>query len=75
MYFLELNKSISRGEFSQDMDYLLWILKLNQPVYFNNLGYAGNGDEVPGGFESIESIPYALTPFISSEVKNHRIDL
>ena len=59
VFYLELNVGIWALLSPQDqVKYiaLLWILKLEQPVYFNFLGYAGNGDKVPFGFADIAAI-------------------
>jgi hypothetical protein len=63
-HFLELNKDVDPVSFST----LLWILKLEQPVYFSALGYAGNGKIVPVGFTILAKKPSLLPIFIPEKV-------
>lgn len=67
-FFLELNKNISNVQIKKEYAKLLWILKLNQPVYYDITGYAGNGETVPAGFETIAAIDCNRPRFIPSAV-------
>lgn len=62
--FLEINKELDPNAFKD----LLWILKLDQPVYFNFLGYVGNGKKVPFGFETLAAIKCNRPIFVPWEV-------
>ena len=62
--FLEINKELDPNAFAD----LLWILKLDQPVYFNFLGYVGNGKKVPPGFETLAAIKCNRPIFVPWEV-------
>ncbi len=73
-YFLELNQSISDPEARADISALLWISALEQPVYFNSIGYAGNGETVPAGFNALASTTCILDPLAPSSIKDLSID-
>lgn len=68
--FLELNQSISDPQARADISALLWIAMLEQPVYFNAIGYAGNGSTVPASFDALASIDCLLAPFAPSSVRD-----
>ena len=78
IFYLELNKNIlpllSNEEKIKYMA-LLWILKLRQPVYFNFLGYAGNGEIPPLGFKEIAAIKCNRPLLIPLEVKELEIEI
>jgi len=76
IFYLELNKNILPLLTLQDqIKYmeLLWILKLRQPVYFTWLGYAGNGDKIPAGFEAIAATTCNRPRFIPLSIKEMKI--
>ena len=78
VYYLELNKGIIvllSPEEKIKYIALLWILKLTQPVYFNEGGYAGNGETVPSGFETIAAITCNRSQLIPLTVKELSIDI
>ena len=67
--FFEINKNIDNQMIRKDFLHILWILKLSQPVYFYQSGYAGNGTQIPAGFESLAKIPCALPTLVPCDVK------
>jgi hypothetical protein len=80
VFYLEMHKDIIplilRDEAAQKQYMaLLWILKLRQPVYFNALGYAGNGRIPPAGFATLSLLRCNRPRFIPAEIKNLRIML
>jgi len=58
--FLKLNESISNIALRAQINSLLWIAELTQPVYFNASGYFGNGNNVPSGFNYLAEIKNVL---------------
>ena len=54
--FLILNKTVINPKIRLKYKTLLWILKLEQPVYFNSNGYAGNGSAPTIGFEELSKV-------------------
>ena len=78
IFYLELNKNILPFLSLEDkIKYmaLLWIIKLTQPVYFNEGGYVGNGETVPSGFEEIAQTHCICPLFIPVNVKELTIDI
>lgn len=78
IFYLELNKNIILLLSPEDkIKYiaLLWILKLTQPVYFDEDGYAGNGETVPSGFETIAATTCNRSQLIPLTVKELSIDI
>lgn len=78
IFYLELNKNIIPFLSAEDrIKYiaLLWILKLTQPVYFNEDGYVDNGETVPSGFETIAAITCNRSRLIPLTVKELSIDI
>ena len=72
IFYLELNKNIIPLLSPEDrITYiaLLWIIKINQPVFFDENGYVGNGETVPSGFEAIAAITCNCSLFIPLTVK------
>lgn len=69
-YFLELNASIGDSADQKEFAELLWVLKLEQPVYFTTSGYAGNGTVVPTGFGYLAEVPPSLSPLVPREIRD-----
>jgi len=70
MYLLKINENISDPEARADIASILWISALEQPVYFNSIGYVGNGSVVPSGFGNLASIDCSIAPFAPSSVRD-----
>lgn len=69
-YFLDLNSGVSIPAWRVQFAVLDWILKLRQPVYFDDGGYAGNGDTVPAKFETIAQIVCSRDLFVPAMVRS-----
>jgi hypothetical protein len=70
--FLKINESVSNSALRAQINSLLWIAELNQPVYFNAGGYFGNGTNVPSGFNYLTEIKNVLeikTPSATASLK------
>jgi hypothetical protein len=70
--FLKLNESVSNIALRAQLNSLLWIAELTQPVYFNAGGYFGNGNNVPSGFNYLTEINNILnikTPLLTATLK------
>lgn len=70
--FLKLNESVSNIALRAQINSLLWIAELTQPVYFNTSGYFGNGNNVPSGFNYLTEIKNVLeikTPSVTASLK------
>jgi hypothetical protein len=70
--FLTLNESVSNIALRVQINSLLWIAELTQPVYFNDGGYFGNGNNVPSGFNYLTEIKNVLeikTPSVTASLK------
>ncbi|MGD9202783.1 MAG: hypothetical protein PVI26_14575, partial [Chitinispirillia bacterium] len=74
-YFLTLNTTVINPKVKLLYKTLLWILKLEQPVYFNSNGYAGNGSIIPIGFEELSKIQCNRTLFKPLDVKKLVIEV
>lgn len=69
--YLALNQDISDLEARAELQALQWLVLLDQPVFFDALGYAGNGPDpgdIPAGFEDLAAIDPELASFVPSEV-------
>ncbi len=69
--YLALNQDISDLEARAELLALQWLVLLDQPVFFDALGYAGNGPapaDIPPGFEQLAAIDPELASFVPSEV-------
>lgn len=69
--FLELNEEISDLEAQADLQAIQWLTLLDQPVFFDIAGYAGNGpdpEDIPAGFSYLAEITPELPSFVPSEV-------
>ncbi len=68
--FLKLNASVSDSTSRAEFAALLWVLRLDQPVYFSSDGYAGNGMPAPKAFWYLERAPEVLEPLVPREVRD-----
>jgi len=68
-YVLELNQNVVDSVKQAEFKELLWILKLEQPVYFNSNGYAGNGSIPPNEFTYLTEVPLIVAPIAPSTVR------
>jgi hypothetical protein len=70
--FLKLNEAVSNIALRAQINSILWIAELTQPVYFNAGGYFGNGNNVPSGFNYLTEIKNILeikTPSATASLK------
>lgn len=73
-YFLELNKNISDAKARRDFQQFMVVMNLEQPVYFDENGYAGNGDVMPSSdYLGLTLSDFGLSTLIPLEVKNLQI--
>jgi hypothetical protein len=66
--FLKINESISAPLIRAQFNAILWLSEITQPVYFNRIGYAGNGSTVPAGFTYLSSIAVDLKAVVPSSM-------
>ncbi len=68
--FLLINRKITNRELKLKYAIILWLIKLAQPVYFDERGYRGNGKHlIPSGFETIKDISCTRPVIIPKHVK------
>ncbi len=66
--FLKINESISAPIIRAQLNAILWLSEITQPVYFNWIGYAGNGATVPAGFTYLSNVTVDLDAVVPSSM-------
>lgn len=66
--FLKINESISLPIIRAQLNAILWLSEVTQPVYFNWIGYAGNGATVPAGFTYLSKVAVDLDAVVPSSM-------
>ncbi len=71
--FCQLNKNSTNPETARNLNSIIWILKLAQPVYFCEAGtghpfYAGNANSLPSGFDNTIAEPFSIDPINPSSM-------
>lgn len=66
--FLKINESISAPLIRAQLNAILWLSEITQPVYFNWIGYAGNGTTVPAGFAYLSKVAVDLKAVVPSSM-------
>lgn len=66
--FLKINESISAPIIRAQLNAILWLSEITQPVYFSHIGYVGNGATVPAGSAYLSKVAVDLDAVVPSSM-------